>query len=185
MLAGALLAALGLAACSSGGGINTGPFGGAGTPGLECAWAHRGGVLTDDPAFVRNHGLAPARIEKVALIAPRGLQLVAAYAVPITGTTQYGMRLGFPTGANLPPGVQWSRRQRANGATVPHSAGHDITDLVLVLKPAAPYGSALGVAVYYKVSGQQYQLRTDLQILVFNGRGCPTDFARFIRPTPT
>jgi len=185
VLAGALLAPLCLAACSSGDAINTGPFGGAGTPGLQCSWAHRGGVLTDDPAVLRNRSLAPAHIEKVALIAPRGLQLVAAYAVPITGTTLYGMRFGFPTGANLPPGVQWSRRQRANGATISHSVAHHVTDLVLVLKPAAAYGSALGVDVYYKVSGQQYQLRTDLQLLVFNGRGCPANFARFIRPTPT
>src|SRR5450755_4370524 len=64
---------------------------------------------------------ATAVVEKVALADSHGLRMLAAYVVPITGHTLYGILTGFPPAAHLPPGVQWSQRQRADGATIPHS----------------------------------------------------------------
>lgn len=69
----------------------------------------------------RNSG-GTATIDKVDLADPHGIKLLAAYAVPITGGHLYGVQRGYPHGG-VPEGVQWSRRQRADGATVPHSRG--------------------------------------------------------------
>jgi len=116
---------------------------------------------------------ATAVVEKVALADSHGLRMLAAYVVPITGHTLYGILTGFPPAAHLPPGVQWSQRQRADGATIPHSPEHDATNLLLVLEPLAKIGSAKGIDVYYRVSGHQYHLRTATRILLRVASACP------------
>jgi hypothetical protein len=132
----ALLAGALLAGCASGAAVNTGPFGNGGSPGEECVVLHHGAVLSYGFEEFRNSSASTAVIDKVALADSHGLGMLAAYVVPITGYDLYGVLTGFPPAAHLPPGVQWSQRRRADGATIPHSRAHDVTNLVLVLKPA-------------------------------------------------
>ena len=160
-----LLAALLLTGC--GGGLPTdGPFGNGGTPGLECVPVPRGSVVSDGFEALENHATATAHITKVALADPHhGLKVLAAYVVPVTGNTLYGVAPGFPRRPLMPAGWQWAQRQVAVGAQV---RGKTTANLLLVLQPAASGGWARGIDVYYQVSGQQYLLRTAtrLRILV-------------------
>ena len=121
-----------LAACSSAPAVNTGPFGGGGDSSSLCVPVGRGGVLSYGLNAFTNTG-GTARIERVALTDPHDLRIVAAYVVPVTGNTLYGVLSGYPPARGLPADVQWDRRQRANGAAIPHSRGIQY-NLVLVLK---------------------------------------------------
>jgi hypothetical protein len=183
---GSLLVAVVLAGCASGQAVrtgpavNSGPLGGSGIRGLNCGWVHPGGVFGYGYETFQNSGASPAVIEKVALAAPIRLRVLAAYAVPVTGTTIYGLQMGEPP-QDMPPGEHWPQRRRASGAVIPHSVGHDATNLILVLKPVGKAGSAMGVDVYYRVSDQQYQRRTAMQILLLTGRPCPTNLRPYIR----
>ena len=123
----------------------------------------------------RNGSSSTAVIQRVALAEPHNLTMLAAYAVPITGHDLYGVLSGYPPAKHLEPGVEWSKRQWANGARIPPTKGHDVTNLVLVLRPVGAKGSAKGVDVHYEVAGQQYLLRTATQILVLSGRECPAN----------
>lgn len=107
----------------------------------------------------------------MALTDPRNLRMVAAYAVPVTGTTLYGVLDGFPPARYIPPGVQWAQRRRAHGAVIPHSRGTQ-TNLVLVLKPIGRKGTAQSVDVFYRSAGQEYHLRTHTGIEVLDGPSC-------------
>lgn len=170
LLAGGLLAG-----CASGNAVNTGPFGNGGVWGEECVPVPRGGVLSYGGDEFRNGGAATATVSKVALADPRGMRMLAAYVVPVTGHELYGVRPGYPPAAHLPRGVGWSRRQQASGATIPRSRGHDVTNLVLVLTPTAKVGWARGIDVYYRESGQQYHLRTATRIRLLVGvSACPS-----------
>ena len=109
-----------IAACSNA--INTGPF----SPGPTssdrnalCTPVRPGGVLTLGMDAFPNTGGSPATIERVALTDPHNLQIIAAYAVPLTGTNLYGVLDGAPPARHLPAGVQWAQRQRADGASSP------------------------------------------------------------------
>lgn len=120
MLAGVLLVASALlAGCASGAAANTGPFGNGGTYGEECVFIPHGAVLSYGFEEFRNSGGATATVDKVALANSRGIRMLAAYVVPITGHDLYGVLFGYPPSAHLPHGVQWSQRQRADGATIP------------------------------------------------------------------
>lgn len=163
--AAALLAAALLAGCSSGPAMNTGPFGNGGTPGEECVEVPAGTVLSYGFEAFSNSGPA-AIIEQAGLADPHGLRVLAAYAVPLTGTDAYGVWFGYPPTAHFPPGVQWSQRQRADGAHIPHSRGQDAINLLLVIKPTARTGWARGVDVYYRSAGQHYHLRTATRLRV-------------------
>jgi hypothetical protein len=159
-----------LAACSSTNAVNTGPFGGGGEPGSLCVPVGRGGVLSYGLDAFSNTG-STATIERVALTDPHRLHIVAAYVVPVTGHTLYGVLSGYPPDRNLPPGVHWARRQRASGAVIPHSHGTQY-NLVLVLKPAGAKGTARSVDVFYRAAGQDYHLQTATRIKVLAGRAC-------------
>ncbi len=170
LLAGALLAG-----CDSGNAVNTGPFGNGGVWGEECVPVPRGAVLSYGGDEFRNSGGAIATISKVALANPRGIRMLAAYVVPVTGHFLYGVWPGYPPTAHMQAGVRWSQRQQADGATVPPSRdGHDVTNLVLVLKPTAKTGWARGIDVWYRESGQHYHLRTATRIRLLAGvSACP------------
>jgi len=169
--AAALVAAALLAGCTSSPAINTGPLGGGGEPGEECARISPGEVLGYGFEEFRNSGAAIATIEKVALTDPRGLRMLAAYVVPVTGNVLYGVQPGWPP-AYLPSGFQWPQRQKAMGAQIPHSPGHDAINLLLVLKPTGRVGTARSVDVYYRATGQNYHLRTVTSIRVLVARSC-------------
>ncbi len=121
-------------------------------------------------AFTNTGGTAT--IERVALTDPHGLRILAAYAVPVTGSSLYGVLRGYPPARQLPPGVHWARRQRAEGAVIPHSRGTQY-NLVLVLKPAGRKGTARSVDVFYRAAGQEYHLQTTTRIEVLAGAACP------------
>lgn len=171
-----------LAGCSSGVIFNSGPLGGQGSTGINCAPVDgRGGVLSYGFIEFANSSASPVVITKVSLADPRGLRMLAAYVVPITGDTLYGLLQGYPPAKHLPSGVQWPERQRADGAIIEHSRGQDVTNLVAVLKPTRNPGWARGINIYYHSSGgQRYLLRQGVQILVSINR-CPGNTTRYER----
>jgi len=171
-----------LAGCSSGVIFNSGPLGGQGSTGINCAPVNgRGGVVSYGTIEFANSSASPVVITKVSLADPRGLRMLAAYVVPVTGDTISGFVQGYPSAKTMPPGEQWALRQRADGAAIKHSRGHDVTNLIAVLKPTRNPGWARGINIYYHSSGgQRYLLRQGLQILVGVNR-CPNDMARYER----
>ena len=171
-----------LAGCSSGVIFNSGPLGGQGSTGINCAPVNgRGGVVSYGTIEFANSSASPVFITKVSLADPRGLRMLAAYVVPVTGDSISGFVQGYPSAKRMPSGELWSERQRADGATIEHSRGQDVTNLIAVLKPARNPGWARGINIYYHSSnGQQYLLRQGLQILVAINR-CPDNTARYER----
>lgn len=169
LLACGLLAGCGPASSSSGPLINglTGGFG----VGEECAPVPPGGVLSYGFEAFSNRGQA-VTVTKVDLVRPQGLEILQAWLVPITGTYLYGVLDGWPPYQHLPKGVKWARRQRADGAVIPHSRGHDQINLVLVLRGVRKVATAGGVNVYYRAAGQDYHLQTHIAIRVVTGRKC-------------
>jgi hypothetical protein len=172
----ACLAALGclvLAGCSTGPkDSGPGPLGDGGEQGTLCSPVGRGQVLSDGFDALRNTGVAPVTVEAVSLADPHGLRLLTAYIVPVAGDYLYGVRAGFPPAAALNPGVLWSKRRLAVGASIPRSDGHRVANLVLVLKPTASTGTAGGTQISYRVAGQNYQLQTKIRLVVVVGRQC-------------
>jgi hypothetical protein len=162
-----------IAACSGANAINTGPFNGGGSSGDRnalCTLVHRDGVLSYGLDVFTNSG-GPATIERVALTDPHNLQMIAAYAVPLTGNQAYGVLDGAPPERHLPAGVHWAQRQRAGGAVIPPGAQ---INLVLVLKPAGTKGTARSVDVFYRSAGQQYHFQTVTSIEVLVAKSCPS-----------
>ena len=162
-----------IAACSGANAINTGPFSPVATSGDRnevCAPVRPGGVLTYAlDSFINSS--SPATIERVALTDPHNLQIIAAYAVPLTGKNLYGVLDGTPPARHLPAGVQWAQRQRADGAIIPPGA---YTNLVLVLKPAGKKGTARSIDMFYRSAGQQYHFQTITSLEVLVARACPS-----------
>jgi hypothetical protein len=134
----------------------------------------KGGVLSDGFEVLKNTSSSEVVVQKVTLVDAHALRIVAAYVVPITGYDLYGARDGYPPAPHLDPGVLWSKRQVAAGAHIPHSQGHHVSNLVVVLQPGVSGGTARAVAVYYQVSGQQYVMRTSTRIPVVVGEQCPS-----------
>jgi len=166
-----------LAGCSGGNAantVNTGPFGNGGTPGTECVRLSPGNVLSYGFEEFSNNGTSQAVINKVALADAHGLRVLAAYVVPITGHILYGVLQGYPPARHLDAGVQWAERQKANGARIPPSHGHDVNNLVLVLQPTVKLGSARGIEVFYSEAGQQYDLRTATRVVISVSAPCPS-----------
>jgi hypothetical protein len=169
-----------LAGCSSGVIFNSGPLGGQGSTGINCApVGGRDRVLGYGYIEFANTSASPVVIDKVSLADPRGLRMLAAWVVPITGETIYGLQPGSPP-QHLVAGIQWSERQRADGVTIKHSRGHDVTNLIAVLKPTRKLGWARGINIFYRSGSQRYLLRQGLQILVSHGN-CPNDLTRYER----
>jgi hypothetical protein len=171
-VAGSLLAICVLAGCSSAGFATGGPLSDDGSPGVECSPVPVGGVLSDGLEALTNTGHSVAVVSKVSLADGHRLRILAAYFVPITGHDLYGVRAGFPPPRHLDPGVLWSKRQRADGARIPHTSGEHVTNLVVVVKPATSGGRAAGIDVYYTASGNEYLLQTATGLHVVVGRPC-------------
>ncbi len=109
----------------------------------------------------------------MSLTDPRSLAITAAWVVPISGTSLYGFLPGEPKLAWMSRGFLWAKRMRADGARVqPARNQHDVTNLVLVLKPLAQTGKASAIDVYYTESGQQYQQRYNSAVKLTSARFC-------------
>jgi len=180
---GGLAAALALLLAGCGGGPSmNGPFGDSpsGSVGVTCSWVPRGMVGTFGMLSFSNSG-GLARIEKVTLVDPHDLQVVAEWVVRITGHNLIGVLGGYPPiGAKgqgpgfLAPGIQWASRQRADGATVQHTPYPDAINLVLVLRATGVKGTAKTVYVDYDSGDTKYRLDLAVGIELFNGNphGC-------------
>jgi hypothetical protein len=163
---GAALAVTGLAACSSGNAINTGPFGNGDSDASICGWVHgHGGVATFGGDELHNRGKSTAVVERVTLTNAKNLVIVRAWVVPVNGPDLMGGGGGWP-GRQRMPGVFWSRRARAAGAHVPPAHGQHTADLVLLLKPTARKGTSTDIDVYYREAGQEYHLRYNTALVM-------------------
>jgi hypothetical protein len=152
-----------------------GPLGDGGSQATLCSPVARGQVLSDGFDPLMNSGRAPATIEAVSLADPRHLVLLAAYVIPIAGGFLYGVHAGYPPAAQLDPGVLWSERQLAAGASIPHSGPDHLANLLLVVMPTASTGSAAGVLIAYRVAGQVYQFQSQVKLIVKSGRPCSSE----------
>jgi hypothetical protein len=152
------LAALPLVGCGGSNPVSTGPFGNGGDQASRlCGHLKLGGVFTAGSIAAFSNSGPNAVIDKVRLTHVHGLELLAGYAVPITGNDGYGNLTGYPP-EDLSPGVRWAQRQRADGAHIPHSHGSAYVDLVLVFKLVQTSGSIDGVSVYYHNRAGHYYL---------------------------
>lgn len=178
-MAGGLAAGLALLLAGCGTGPKTnGPFGNSNAPysGGQCIPVPPGDVATIAAKDFPNPG-RQARIDNVTLVGAHDLRLVAAWAVPITGTDLMGVFAGYPPygiqGKNgfpgVVPGVLWDRRQRADGAKIPHTPGQDTINLVLVVKASGVEGTSKTVYVDYESGGNHYRLDMRFFMKVFNG----------------
>jgi hypothetical protein len=174
------LAACGALGSNSDGPKKDGPLGNSvSDAGGQCFPTPKGDVGTFAVLGFGNSG-GPARITKVSLVGARHLRLVAAWVVPATGPSSWGVFDGYPPngipgpdGNAGAPGEHWSAHQRADGAVVPHLRGQDEEDLVLVLKPLGPEGSATTEMVYYTSDGSRYTLNLGVWVvLVDSGQDC-------------
>jgi hypothetical protein len=179
VLAGAALAAISLAGCGGGVPVNTGPFGGSNYIGESTCSVPLApySVFTDSDLAFTNSGTTTAVIGKVSFTHIDGLRLLAAYAVPNTGQGGgYGDRMGYPPPQrDLPPGVLWSRRQRADGARIPPTPPKPAeVDLVLVIQLTGASGTFSGIDLYYHTSDGQYHMHVDrsLTLRTKNGQSC-------------
>lgn len=147
--AAVMLTAMPLAGCGGGNPVKAGPFGNGGDQASRlCGPLKLGGVFTAGSIAAFSNSGPDAVIDKVRLTHVHGLQLLADYAVPITGNDGYGNLTGYPP-EDLSPGVHWSERQWADGAHVPRSHGSAYVDLVMVVKLVHALGRTDGVSVYY------------------------------------
>jgi hypothetical protein len=183
-----LAAALALLLAGCGSGLNTtdGPFGRSATHAGdfgECLGLPRGSVATFGATSFSNSGAGQEKIEKVTLVGPHDLRLLTAWVVPVTGTTLIGDFGGYPPNGmkgysfpSLPPGWQWEQRQRADGAVIPHTPGHDAINLLLVVKASGAEGTMKDVYVYYESGSTHYRLDLSFFIQLYNGnlQGCMT-----------
>jgi hypothetical protein len=165
--------ALLLAACGSGGLSDNGPFGNGGSnSGIICAWTRPGGVAHDSFNAFPNTG-GTATVTKVALVHPRHLRLIVAWVVPTDGSFGAAGQ-GYPPASwsKSLPGFYWGQRQRIPGATVRHTRGHQLINLVIVLKPSGKVGTAAAVNLYYTSAGTRYLLHIPNGYQILNGHFC-------------
>jgi hypothetical protein len=180
----AIGSALLLAGCGSGGPNPDGPFGNSAPSSRfgECLTVPPGQVATIGATEWPNPG-PTARVTGVTLVKEHDLRLLADWVVPITGNDLLGVLIGYPPyGVNgrkgppgAQPGVEWNRRQRAVGATIPHTRGQDVYNLVLLLQPTGHEGSVKDVYVDYQTGGTQYRYDMHFNIEVYSSTtsGCP------------
>jgi hypothetical protein len=166
------LALLLTTSCTSGSRLDTdGPFGSGGTnSGTLCEQIRPGGVLHDSFDAFRNAD-GPARISKVTLVDARHLRLLAAWVVPTSGPLG-DSGPGYPRPSDFQPGFHWGRRQSIPGAIVRHTHGHDLVNLVIVVKPTSQIGTATAVNLYYEAAGTRYLIHFPIGYQVPVGHRC-------------
>jgi len=161
------------AACSSDGLATDGPFGNGGPDsGTVSSCARPGGVAYSGLEAFPNTG-GTARTQRVTLVHPRSLQLVATWLVPLTGTDSVGVGSGYPPGP-LAPGIHWGQRQHVPGAVVRHTRRGALINLVVVVKPSGKVGTARAINLYYQAGGTHYVLHFRYGLKISVTRTCLT-----------
>jgi hypothetical protein len=157
--------------------VNTGALGDGGTSGGISVPMAAGQVESWGITYLGNSGSSDVVIERVDLVKPRNVRLVASYVVPITGHQDYGSWLGYPPAPNQ-PGVQWSRHSRAVGARLPPAHGLDHADLVTVIQPTGgPVAETQAIDAFYRKSGTQYHMQAHYQLVLLVGKkSCPANW---------
>jgi hypothetical protein len=168
------LALLLATACSNSDTLSTnGPFGNGGPDsGTVCDWTRPGGVAYSGFEEFPNTG-GTATIERVALVDPRNLRLVAAWVVPTPGGA--GVGPGYPPASSLGTGatrVPLELRQHIPAAVVRHTRGKEAIDLVIVVKPSGRVGTSKAINLYYETGGTRYLLHFPYGLKVWVGRTC-------------
>ena len=152
-----------LTACTSGGLSDNGPFGNFGqNSGTLCQWARPGGVLQDGFEEFNDAG-GNATIDKVVLVHPRHLRLIAAWVGE--GDSPIGdLGRGYPH-----PTMAW---KHVPGAVVHHTRGQQVINVVIVVRPSGKLGTATAVDLYYKSGGTRYLLHFPYGLQVPVGHKC-------------
>lgn len=168
--------ALLLAACSSGKLSTNGPFGSTiqSSGGYCLPVARPGEVAYDGTEEFPNTG-GRATIDKVKLVHPRHLRLIAAWVLPISDPSQrIGLGAGYPTASRLKAhsAARWDLRQRIPGAVVQHTPGQQTIELLIVAKPLAKFGSSTAVDLYYESAGTHYLLHFPYGFSISVGPTC-------------
>ena len=171
------LALLLMTACSSTGGgklSTNGPFGNGGpNSGTNGTCARPGQVVHDGFEEFPNAG-GTATLDKVTLVSPRHLRLIAAWVVPTTGAL-VDIGWGYPTATSLAsaaPGVRWGLRQRIPGAVVRHTHGQEAINLVILVKPSGNAATVNAVNLYYHAAGTHYLLHFPFGLNIQIRRTC-------------
>jgi len=155
------LALLLAAACSNTGSklSTNGPLGNGGpNSGTICAWTTPGGVVQDGFEQFNDTG-GSATINKIALVHPRHLRLLAAWVAE--GDRPVGqVGKGYPH-----PTKAW---KHIPGAVVHRNHGRQQINLVIVVRPTAKLGTATAINMYYESAGTHYlrHFRDGLKIQV-------------------
>jgi hypothetical protein len=156
--------ALLLAACGSGGLSDNGPFGNSGqNSGTLCYPVRPGGVVQDGFEEYYDTG-GTATIDKVVLVHPRHLRLVAAWVSEQNGPVAVALGGGYPH-----PTRTW---QHAAGAVVHHTHGDEVITLVAVVKLTGKLGTASAINMYYHIGGIHYLRHFTDGLHIFVGHKC-------------
>ena len=139
------------AACGSGGLSTDGPLGTSGqNSGTLCDWATPGGVVQDGFEEFNDTG-GMATIDKVRLVHPRHLRLLAAWVAEGNSLVGEAIGRGYPH-----PTRAW---KHVPGAVVHPNHGQEVINLVIVVKPSGTLGTATAIDMFYHVGGTRYLRR--------------------------
>jgi hypothetical protein len=169
--------ALLLTACTSGGPSTDGPFGSTiqSSGGFCVPVARPGEVGFDGYEEFPNTG-GKATIDKVRLVHPRHLRLVAAWVLLISDPSQrIGLGAGYPTASRIhsnAAGARWDLRQRIPGAVVRHTPVQQTIELLIVAKPLGKFGTSTAIDLYYESAGTRYLLHFPYGFSVRVGPTC-------------
>jgi hypothetical protein len=146
-------------ACAASTVRSTGPLGSSGgEQGYECVPLTVGGTGTVGVTLLRNGGMSPVVIDRVAALDPRGVTVVRALLVPVTGNNLVGVWRRYPP-ARLSSGVAWSQRHPAADATLSPDEATPQNLVYEVRLVSASGGSAAGFEVDYHDDHKKYVLR--------------------------
>jgi hypothetical protein len=108
--------------------------------------------------------MAIPAVDKVALVRPRHLRLIAAWVAE--GDEPVGdVGRGYPH-----PTKAW---KNLPGAVVHRTRGQEVINVVIVVKPSGKLGAATAINLYYKSGGTRYLLHFPYGLQVPVGRKCP------------
>lgn len=136
------------AACGSGGLSTNGPLGTSGqNSGTLCDWATPGGVVQEGFEEFNDTG-GTVTVDKVALVDPRHLRLLAAWVAEGNYPVGEAIGRGYPS-----PTKAW---KHIPGAILHHTHGQEVINLVIVVKPSGTLGTATAINMYYESGGTHY-----------------------------